>query len=303
MEGVTNFIEMEMGISAPIQIQIFKSFIMILIMVAIYNFIKRLLYRSIKSSKVYYKTKKALQYVFILITTIIIARIWISGVATLTTFIGLLSAGIAITMRDLIMNVAGWAYIVYKGPFNVGHRIEVDNIKGDVIDLGLFEFALMETNAWVKADQSTGRIVYLPNSYVFRMPVFNYSTGIPFIWNEIPIYITYESNWQKAKKILEEIANNHGETISEKAESSIKEASKKYMLFNAVLEPSVYLSLDEEKSIALTIRYMCSYRKRRESSQAIYEEVLIAFSKHSDIEFSYPTQRVYDRQREVKTSF
>lgn len=206
-------------------------------------------------------------------------------------------------MRDLIMNVAGWAYIVYKGPFNVGHRIEVDNIKGDVIDLGLFEFALMETNAWVKADQSTGRIVYLPNSYVFRMPVFNYSTGIPFIWNEIPIYITYESNWQKAKKILEEIANNHGETISEKAESSIKEASKKYMLFNAVLEPSVYLSLDEEKSIALTIRYMCSYRKRRESSQAIYEEVLIAFSKHSDIEFSYPTQRVYDRQREVKTSF
>lgn len=303
MKKIMDFIEVELGISASIQIQIFKSLIVVLVMTILYNIIKRMLYRSIKNSKVYYKTKKGLSYTFILISAILIARIWISGVATLTTFIGLLSAGIAITMRDLIMNVAGWAFIVYKGPFNVGHRIEVDNIKGDVIDLGLFEFALMETNNWVEADQSTGRIVYLPNSYVFRMPIFNYSTGIPFIWNEIPIYITYESNWQKAKKILEEIANKYGETISEKAESSIKEASRNYMLFNAGLEPTVYLSLDDQRAITLTIRYMCSYRKRRESSEAIYEEVLLAFKDHSDIEFSYPTQRVYDRQREVNSPY
>lgn len=303
MKNIMDFIEVELGLSASIQIQIFKSLITVLIMAILYNIIKRMLYRSIKNTKVYYKTKKGLSYAFILITTIIIARIWISGVATLTTFIGLLSAGIAITMRDLIMNIAGWAFIVYKGPFNVGHRIEVDNIKGDVIDLGLFEFVLMETNNWVEADQSTGRIVYLPNSYVFRMPIFNYSTGIPFIWNEVPIYITYESNWQKAKKLLEEIANKYGETISEKAESSIKEASRNYMLFNAGLEPKVYLSLDDERAITLTIRYMCSYRKRRESSQAIYEDVLTAFSNHNDIEFSYPTQRVYDRQREVNSPY
>ena len=75
------------------------------------------------------------------------------------------------------------------------------------------------------------------------------------------------------------------------------------MLFNAGLEPKVYLSLDDERAITLTIRYMCSYRKRRESSQAIYEDVLTAFSNHNDIEFSYPTQRVYDRQREVNSPY
>ena len=183
----------------------------------------------------------------------------------------------------------------------MGHRIEIDDIKGDVIDIGLFEFALMETNNWINADQSTGRIVYIPTSFIFRQPTFNYSTGIPFIWNEIPIHLTYESNWEKAKVILQEIANKHGESISDKAESSIKEASKKYLLFNAGLEPKVFTSIDDAKAITLTIRYMCSYRKRRESSEMIYEEILSKFKSHNDIEFSYPTQRVYDRQRETKT--
>lgn len=71
------------------------------------------------------------------------------------------------------------------------------------------------------------------------------------------------------------------------------------MLFNAKLEPTVYTSIDHENSITLTIRYMCSYRKRRDSSEKIFEAVLHEFKKHEDIEFSYPTQRVYDREREI----
>lgn len=79
---------------------------------------------------------------------------------------------------------------------------------------------------------------------------------------------------------------------------SIEEASKKYMLFSANLYPKVYTSVDNQNSITLTIRYMSSYKKRRESSEKIYEDVLREFKNHKDIEFSYPTQRVYDRQRE-----
>ncbi len=301
MNEIMKLIESEIGLSSAIQIQIFKTIILLVIAVISYNLIKKLLYKSISNSAAYYKTKKILSYVFVAVTFILIGRVWFQGVQSLTTFLGLFTAGLAITMRDLIMNVAGWAYIAWKGPFNVGHRIEIDDIKGDVIDIGLFEFALMETNNWINADQSTGRIVYIPTSFIFRQPTFNYSTGIPFIWNEIPIHLTYESNWEKAKVILQEIANKHGESISDKAESSIKEASKKYLLFNAGLEPKVFTSIDDAKAITLTIRYMCSYRKRRESSEMIYEEILSKFKSHNDIEFSYPTQRVYDRQRETKT--
>ena len=269
-------------------------------MAVIYRFIRKILYRTIENSKTYYRSKKIASYIFVGIAFVLIGRVWFKGVQSLTTFLGLFSAGLAIAMKDLIMNIAGWLFIIWKGPFRVGDRIEVEGITGDVIDIQLFEFAIMETGNWIRADQSTGRIVHIPNIMIFNEPLYNYSKGIPFIWNEIPIYVTYESNWKKAKKILEEIANRYGESISQEAEMSIKEASRKFMIFNAKLYPTVYTSIDNENCITLTIRYMCSYRKRRDSSEKIYEEVLDRFKNHEDIEFAYPTQRVYDRPREKK---
>ena len=302
MKTITDYIGNELGISANLQLQIFKTLPIIILMALFYRFLKKMLYKVVKNSINYYRLKKATGYLLIFISAVLIGRIWFTGVRSLTTFFGLFSAGLAITMKDLIMNVAGWAYIVWKGPFRVGDRIEIKGVSGDVIDIKLFEFALMETQAWVDADQSTGRIVYIPNSVIFKEATFNYSTGIPFIWNEIPIHITHESDWEKAKKILEGIAINHGESISEKAEKSIKEASKKFMLFNARLDPTVYTSINNTNSITLTIRYLCSYRQRRDSAEKIYEEVLRAFASEDTIEFAYPTQRVFDRYHEKKDS-
>lgn len=297
------WIDREIGIPASLQAQIFRTLLIIIIMAIVYRFIRKILYRTIDNSKTYYRTKKTIGYVFVAIGFILIGRVWFKGVQSLTTFLGLFSAGLAIAMKDLIMNIAGWIFIIWKGPFRVGDRIEIGEISGDVIDIQIFEFALMETRNWVKADQSTGRIVHIPNIMIFREALFNYSKGIPFVWDEIPIRVTYESNWKKAKSILEDIANRYGESISEEAEISIKEASRKFMIFNAKLYPTVYTSIDNENGITLTIRYMCAYRNRRDSSEKIYEEVLNSFKNHEDIEFAYPTQRVYDRPREKKDDF
>ena len=228
MNAISDLIETKIGVPLILQVQIFKSILLLVGMTFLYRLIKRILYKTIKNSKTYYRVKKILVYVFFILTVVLIARVWFTGVSSITTFLGLFTAGLAITLKDVILNLVGWAYIVWKAPFRVGDRIEINNVIGDVIDLQLFEFALMETNNWVKADQSTGRIVYIPNSLVFKEATFNFSKGIPFIWNEIPIHVTFESNWEKAKSILEEIARKHGESISEKAELSIKEASKKF---------------------------------------------------------------------------
>lgn len=302
MEAITGLIEGKIGISSVLQAQIFKSIFLIIIMLVAFRLVKKTLFRTIKNIETYYRIKKLAGYIFVATSFILIGRIWFTGVQSLTTFLGLFSAGLAIAMKDLILNIAGWGFIVWKGPFNVGDRIEISSVTGDVIDIELLQFALMETNNWISADQSTGRIVYIPNSLVFMEPTYNYSRGIPYIWNEIPIHLTFESNWEKAKGILEEIAQEHGGAISEQAEKSIKEASRKYLLFNANLYPKVYTSLDNENSITLTIRYMSFYKMRRDSSEKIYEEVLRKFKNHEDIEFSYPTQRVYDRQREKSDS-
>ncbi len=300
MRQIQELLEAQLGLAPSLQIQIFKSLIIIIGLAIAYGVIRRVLYRTIKDTKTYYRLKKAGGYIFIVLGFILVGRVWFVGIQSLTTFLGLFSAGVAIAMKDLIMNIAGWAYIIWKGPFNVGDRIEIDGTSGDVIDIQLFEFALMETRNWVDADQSTGRIVHIPNSMVFSEHLFNYSMGIPYVWEEIPIHVTYESDWKKAKEILLEIAKQHGESISEQAEASIKEASRKFMIFNAKLDPTVYTSIHNKNGITLTIRYLCAYRNRRDSSQQVYEKVLDRFLMEDDIEFAYPTERVYDRNREKK---
>lgn len=298
MTQIQALLEAELGLGPSLQVQIFKSLMIIIVLAIAYRVVRKLLYRTIKDIKTYYRVKKTGGYVFIALGFILVGRVWFMGIQSVTTFLGLFSAGVAIAMKDLIMNIAGWAYIIWKGPFNVGDRIEIDGISGDVIDIQLFEFALMETRNWVDADQSTGRIVYIPNSRVFNDALFNYSRGIPYVWEEIPIYVTFESNWKKAKAILLEIAKQHGESISEEAEASIKEASRKFMIFNAKLDPTVYTSIHNKNGITLTIRYLCAYRNRRDSSQRVYEKILDRFLVEKDIEFAYPTERVYDRHRE-----
>lgn len=287
------------GIGPDIQIQIIKTIIIILIMSLIYSSLKRILYKVIDDTKIYYRTKKITSYIMVLFSMILIGRIWFLGVSSVTTFVGLFSAGVAIAMKDLIMNIAGWGYILSRTPFRVGDRIEIEGVSGDVIDIKLFDFTLMEIGNWINADESTGRRVTIPNRDIFNNPLFNYSQGIPYIWSEIEIGITFESNWRIAKTLLQEIANKHGEKISKVAEESFREAAKNIMILHTQVEPTVYTA-SNDNGVMLTIRYMCCYNNRRSVKQKIWEDVLTAFEKHSDIEFSYPTQRVYYRPGEFK---
>lgn len=294
MIPIMDWVERELLIPPELQVQMIKTIAIILIMSFIYFIIRKVLYNMVEDKKVYYRVKKSVSYVIVIIVFILVGRVWFKGVQSLATFIGIFSAALAIVMKDVILNIAGWIYIILKSPFRVGDRIEIDGIAGDVIDIQVFSFALMEIRNWVDADQSTGRIIYVPNVIIFKESLFNYSKGIPYIWNEIPIAIPFESNWKKAKSILNNIADKYGEVISSQAEESIKEASKKFSLYNAQLEPTVYTKIDNDSaSIILTIRYMCSYRNRRGSAEKIYEDILDEFMKHEDIEFAYPTQIIY----------
>ena len=244
METITEWVQAYTGIPGSLQGQLFRSILILVIVIILHQISKNVLYRTIQDRKTYYRVKKGIGYAFIIIGFVLISRVWFVGVAYITTFLGIFTAGLVIALKDLIMNIAGWFYIIWKGSFRVGDRIEIDGTAGDVIGIQLFEFTMMEMGNWVPADQSTGRITYVPNYKVFKDPVFNYSSGIPFVWQEIPIYLTFESNWKKAKAILEDIATKHGETIGSAVEESIAEMSRKFKIYNAKLEAKVYTSID-----------------------------------------------------------
>jgi small-conductance mechanosensitive channel len=101
-----------------------------------------------------------------------------------TLAIGLFSAGIAFTLQELILSIAGSVYIFVVKVYKPGDRIEINGIKGDVIDVDSIYTTMMEIGQWVSSDNYTGRIVKLSNAFVFKGPIYNYSQDFPFIWDE-----------------------------------------------------------------------------------------------------------------------
>jgi len=299
MKNLMAWIQEAIGLSPEIQIKIFASLIITLVLWILYSLIIKIVWRRTENVRTLYSWRKNSGYIVIVLGVFLIGRLWFSGFQSIATYLGLLSAGIAIALKDVVSNFAGWLFIISRRPFSVGDRIQIGNHAGDVIDTRFFQFTLMEIGNWVNADQSTGRIIHIPNGMVLSEVLANYSKGFQYIWNEISVLITFESNWQKAKKILQKIADKDAEQLSKAAEKRVKEASKKFMILYSRLTPIVYTSL-QNSGILLTIRYLCEPQRRRDSEQVIWEDVLKEFSEHVDIDFAYPTQRFYNNQLERK---
>jgi small-conductance mechanosensitive channel len=249
--------------------------------------------------QVQYRIRKTVAYVTYPLAFLVIGRIWFAGFQALSTYLGLLSAGLAIALQTPLVNLAGWAFILWRQPFKVGDRIQIGSDRGDVIDQRIFMFSLMEIGNWVDADQSTGRVIHIPNGKIFNEVLANYSQGFHYIWNEIPVLVTFESDWRKAKHLLNEVAQRHGTSLSDAAAKKLREAAKKFMIFYSKLTPVVYTTV-KDCGVMLTIRYLCDPRQRRGSEQAIWEDILDVFADHADIDFAYPTQRYYSNESEGK---
>jgi small-conductance mechanosensitive channel len=259
----------------------------------------RTLYRRVEDTKTLYQWRKTITYATALLAFLVIGRIWIQGFQSVSTFLGLLSAGLAIALRDPIVNLAAWLFIIWRRPFGVGDRIQIGEASGDVIDIRIFQFSLMEIGNWVEADQSTGRVIHVPNGKVFSEALANYSGAFEYIWNEIPVMVTFESNWKKAKDILGGIAEQRALSFSNEAEEQIKAAARKFMIFYTYLAPKVYTRV-ADSGVVLTIRYLCDPRRRRGSSDEIWEDILEKFADCEDIDFAYPTTRFYGNPVEGK---
>ncbi len=253
----------------------------------------------ISDVQVRYGWRKALSYTAIALDVLIIGVIWMNGMKSFATYFGLLSAGVSIALKDPILNLAAWVFIMTQRPFKIGDRIEVQGHIGDVIDIGIFQFLMIEVGNWVDADQSTGRIIHVPNELTLTTSVINYTKGFPYIWNEIGVLVTFESDWRKAKEILEDIVNKHAESQSEIAKKAIENASRKYAILYKNTTPRVYTSV-EDSGVMLTIRYLCRVRRRRGTAEKIWEDILTEFAKYDNIDLAYPTERFYNNAVEGK---
>lgn len=248
--------------------------------------------RNMQDEKRSYNLRKTFTYVYSGLFLFSLGTIWLNGMESIGTFLGLTSAGLAIALHDTIANLAGFFFIESRKPFRVGERIEINGVQGDVIDIRLFQFSIVEVGNWVDADQSTGRIIHVPNSHVLKYSTANSHVGFEYIWNEIPVLITFESDWQRAKELMLKIAHEQAESLSMDAQNQIRRAARKYLIVAGKLTPIVYTSV-KDSGVMLTIRYLVNPRMRRGTEQKIWEEILRAFGSEERIELAYPTVRYF----------
>ncbi len=285
--------------SPDVTASIIETLVVILVLWLVRLIVFRIIIKRTDSKRTQYKWRKNLTYISVFIGILLIGRIWFVGIGSLATFLGLLSAGVAIALKDPVTDLAAWLFIIWRKPFDVGDRIELDNARGDVIDVRPFKFTILEIGNWVDADQSTGRVIHIPNHLVFTGQLANYTSDFKFIWNEIQVLVTFESDWKKAKGILQTVIRAVSKEFIEEAKKQIAKASKSYLIEYRYLTPIVYTDV-KNSGINLTVRYLTDPRRRRGTSQRIWEEILEEFAEHDDIDFAYPTIRYYDNPKEGK---
>lgn len=296
-DGISTWLATITGLSGPTQWKIFVTLLIVCTFWLIRFLILKLVFKNVTGAAKRYKWQRSTRYITSLLVILVIVRIWFTGFGDFVTYLGLLSAGLAIALQDLLKNIAGWFFIIWRRPFTLSDRIQIGDHAGDVVDIRLFQFTILEIGNWVKADQSTGRIIHIPNGRVFVDALANFNKGFGYIWSEIPILVTFESDWKKAKDILNKIVVAEAPQISSSAAQKIKKVSRMYMIFYNKLSPIVYSSI-EDSGVLLTIRYLTEHQKRRFNDEKITEAILDEFHKYSDIDFAYPTQRFYDNLAE-----
>jgi small-conductance mechanosensitive channel len=240
-----------------------------------------------------YRIRKGTTYGATVIILVAVARIWADLFTDMGTFLGLIAAGLAVALADVFINMAGWVYIMVRGPFVIGDRVEIGGDAGDVVDIRLFRFTLLEIEGWVGGDQPTGRLIHVPNGTVFRDHMANYSLGFSYIWHEIPVLVTFESDWQRGEQMMLAVLADHriSDEVMEAAEQ-IKDARRQYYITARQVEPTVYVEV-KDHGVLLTARLLVQPWERRRVNDEVWRVLLARIAEEPTVTLAYPTIRYY----------
>jgi small-conductance mechanosensitive channel len=223
---------------------------------------------------------------------ILLFAIWVQRSTDLTVVLGLVAAGLAFALQEVIGSIAGWLSIIFGRPFTLGDRIETGGIHGDVVDISVLRTTLMETGNWLGGMQATGRIVTLSNAFIFKEPLFNYSRDVVSVWDEIQVSVPYGDNWARAKELMVTAIENHPDyhKLVPVAREQLLEIQRKLAVTMSPLEPRAYTKM-ADSWIEVSVVYPVAYNKRRGFRSDITEQILRAFAAEG-IPIAFPTMTV-----------
>ncbi|MBR2221743.1 MAG: mechanosensitive ion channel, partial [Campylobacter sp.] len=221
------------------------------------------------------------------------------NVSYMVTILGFASAGLAIAMKDMFMSLLGWSVIIFGGTFHVGDRIRVryqnGDYVGDIIDISLLRMTIYEdiTLTTYKVNRRSGRIIFIPNNYIFTELIANYThSGMKTVWDGIDIMLSFDSNHKKAMHIIKNIARKYSKGYTDIAKQQMNKLRDQYNIKNTNVEPRIF-SFFEPYGINISVWYMNNSYGTLALRSTISAEIIEALNAESDIKIAYPTQTLF----------
>jgi small-conductance mechanosensitive channel len=247
--------------------------------------------RNRKDVQTLFWSNQALNIIFFLLFTIGFLSIWFDDPVRLTTAFGLISAGLAFALQRVVTALAGYIIILRGKLFNVGDRISIGGVRGDVTQLNFTYTSIMEMGQppsvqmadpamWVEARQYTGRIVTITNDKIFENPVYNYSKEFPFIWEELHIMVPYDTDLKKAEQIILTAANKNTVVIANLSINTLQELERRYFVKSTQLTPKVYFRITDNW-LEMSVRFISETHNIRDLKDLISRQIVSEFKAAS----------------------
>ncbi len=272
----------------------------IIVIIFIVFFLMRLAVKKyITDNERFYMANKIITFVNVTIVILILFFSYIENVSYLVTILGFASAGIAIAMKDWFMSILGWLVIVFGGSIHVGDRIRVDmdgmRYVGDVMDISLLRMTILEdiTLTSITQNRRAGRIIFIPNNYVFTHMIANYThSSLKTVWDGVKITITFDSNHKKAMHLVKEITKKFSKGYTDITRKQLNKLRHHYSLKNTNVEPRIF-SFIEPNGIDIEAWYLTNAYATLTLRSVISTEIIDAFNAEDDITIAYPTQKLH----------
>ncbi len=240
-----------------------------------------------QSERVRFWTRQGITVIVAALLIVGAVSIWFDDPTRLTTALGLVTAGLAFALQRVVTAVAAYLVILQGKTFNIGDRITMGGVRGDVIALSFVQTTIMEMGEppsvqgadpamWVRARQYTGRIVIVTNDKIFDQPVYNFTRDFPYIWEEMSLPISYTGDRKRAEQIMLESARRHTLPINELSEDALQEMERRYAMKQTDLVPKVYYRLTDNW-IELSIRFLARDFGVRELKDQMSRDILAEF--------------------------
>lgn len=248
----------------------------LVLILLVFGVLRSILAKRIKTPETRYHARKIITFLSYFVIVIYIAGLFSDSLGQLTVVFGVVGAGIAFALQEVIASFAGWVAISFGQFYKPGDRVLLGGIMGDVIDISILRTTLMECGGWVRSDLYNGRIVRIANSFVFKEPVFNYSADFSFVWDEITIPIKYGSDRVMARELLLKAATDIAGDDILAAQAEWRMMVHKYLIEHAKTEPMVTL-IANDNWLEFTVRYIVNYKQRRTQKDRLFTRILDDF--------------------------